>query len=71
MCQVKAISFIKCHKISIGNYTAREELTKNRTRVWRNNSFGTNYIAKHKCDFPLTLCDYTNVISQENIPMID
>ena len=26
------------HDISIGNYTVREELMKNRTRVWRNNS---------------------------------
>ena len=28
---------VKCfHKISIGNYTVREVLMQNRTRVWRN-----------------------------------
>ena len=33
------------HVISIGNYTVREVLMKNRTRVWRN---VYKYFAKHK-----------------------
>ena len=28
--------YVKCDVISIGNYTVREVLMKNRTRVWRN-----------------------------------
>ena len=46
-------------RISIGNYTVREVLMKNRTRVWRN-IYNTHeryykYFAKHKCDFSLIL----------------
>ena len=49
--------------ICIGNYTVREVLMKNHTRVWRivyntaspKHELYYKYFAKQKCDFPLIL----------------
>ena len=41
--------------ISIGNYTVREVLITNCTRVWRNTASAKpeRYFAKHRCNFSL------------------